>query len=55
VYENYLKGKQIEWKGTVKEKKRKRKQKTENGIFSPGWLYQPEREVITLGLGLEPL
>jgi hypothetical protein len=29
VYENYLKGKQIEWKDTVKEKKTKRKQKKE--------------------------
>jgi hypothetical protein len=31
VYENYLKQKQIEWKETVKEKK-----KTDQGLFSPG-------------------
>jgi hypothetical protein len=35
MYENYLKRKQIEWKETTKEKKKK----TEKGIFSPGWLY----------------
>jgi hypothetical protein len=29
VYENYLKGKQIEWKDTVKEKKRKEKKRKE--------------------------
>jgi hypothetical protein len=44
-----LKQKQIEWKETVKEKK-----KTDQGLFSPGWLYQSGLEVVTHGLGLAP-
>ena len=50
MYENYLKQKQIEWKETAKEKKRK---KTKRVIISPGWLYQPDLEVPALGVVLE--
>jgi ribosomal protein L13E len=51
VYENYLKRKQVEWKETTKDKKKK---KTGRGLFSLGWLYQPGLEVVARGLGLAP-
>ena len=35
-------------------KRKEKKNKTEKGIFSPGWLYQPGLEVVALRLGLEP-
>jgi hypothetical protein len=50
VYENYLKPKQIEWRNC---KRKEKKKKTKEVIFSPGWLYQLGPEVSALGLGLE--
>jgi hypothetical protein len=52
VYENYLKRKQIEWKESAKEKKKKKK--TEKGIFSPGWLYNQDWRWPPEGLACDP-
>jgi hypothetical protein len=49
MYKNYLKQKQIEWKETAEENKKK---KIDRGLFSPGWLYL---DVVARGLCLAPL